>query len=75
MIVNVFYNKEGVGDILLIEIGEVMFENCEWECCGDVVWIFDCEIKELVGYNIFNSFNYFNIIVNGKVDLMEELVV
>lgn len=39
MIVNAFYNKEGVGDTLLIETGEVTFENREWERRGDVARI------------------------------------
>lgn len=71
MIVNAFYNKEGVGDTLLIETGEVTFENREWERRGDVARIFDRETKGLAGYNIFNSSNYFNITANGKVDLTE----
>ncbi|EQC2288612.1 TPA: DUF4479 family protein, partial [Listeria monocytogenes] len=43
MIVNAFYNEKGVGDTLLIETGEVTFENREWERRGDVARIFDRE--------------------------------
>ncbi|CCQ21081.1 Putative tRNA-binding protein ytpR [Listeria monocytogenes N53-1] len=46
MIVNAFYNEKGVGDTLLIETGEVTFENREWERRGDVARIFDRETKE-----------------------------
>ncbi|WP_271001279.1 YtpR family tRNA-binding protein [Listeria seeligeri] len=74
MIVNAFYNEKGVGDTLLIETGEVTFENREWERREDVTRIFDRETKALAGFNIFNSSKYFDITANGKVDLTEELV-
>lgn len=74
MIVNAFYNEKGVGDTLLIETGEVTFENREWERHGDVARIFDRETKTLAGFNIFSSSKYFEIAANGKVELTEELV-
>ena len=43
---NAFYNKEGVGDTLLISLQDVTREQLGYEKHGDVVKIFNNETKD-----------------------------
>ncbi|MER2255885.1 MAG: DUF4479 domain-containing protein, partial [Priestia megaterium] len=38
---NLFYNKEGIGDTLIVKLEEIAIENRTFETKGDVVRIFD----------------------------------
>lgn len=38
---NFFYNKEGIGDMLIVKLEDIVIENCMFEIKGDVVCIFD----------------------------------
>lgn len=71
---NVFYNKEGVGDMFLIFFKDAVCEEISYEREGDVVRIFNKEIKEMMGFNIFNVFFYLQIEDNGFVVLFEIFV-
>ncbi|MCU9614241.1 DUF4479 domain-containing protein [Caldibacillus lycopersici] len=72
---NIFYNKEGVGDTLLINIASADQESISHEKHGDVVRIFHEQTKETVGYNLFQASKYVELgNVNGQVELSEELV-
>lgn len=50
---NVFYNREGIGDVLLISLRTMNPESRAFEKKGDIVRIFDETTNETVGYNIF----------------------
>lgn len=71
---NAFYNKEGVGDTLLISLQDVTREQLGYEKHGDVVKIFNSETKETTGFNIFNASSYLTIDENEPVALSETFV-
>ncbi|MCK8098527.1 DUF4479 domain-containing protein [Bacillus sp. 2CMS4F] len=71
---NAFYNKEGVGDTLLISLKDVTREQVGYEKHGDVVKIFNSETNETTGFNIFNASSYLTIDENGPVALSETFV-
>lgn len=72
---NIFYNKEGVGDIFLISLQPVNQVNFTYEKKDDVVKIVNSETGETAGFNLFNASNYVSFTVTkGLVDLTEELV-
>lgn len=68
------YNKEGVGDTLLL-----MLKNSEKEAQGferkkNIARIFDAESNETVGYNFFNVSDIMTIEANGPVVLSEKSI-
>ncbi|MCE5006466.1 YtpR family tRNA-binding protein [Staphylococcus equorum] len=68
---NLFYNKEAVGDVAFLQV-EPASGEFNYEYKGDVV-----EIKnesQVVGYNIFNVSEKSTISGNGHVKLTETLV-
>lgn len=72
---NIFYNKEGIGDIFLISLKPVNQANFTYEKKDDVVKIVNSETGETAGFNLFNASNYVSFTVTkGLVDLTEELV-
>ncbi|MEC1289745.1 DUF4479 domain-containing protein [Bacillus mojavensis] len=71
---NAFYNKEGVGDTLLISLKDVTREQVGYEKYGDVVKIFNNETNETTGFNIFNASSSLTIDENGPVALSETFV-
>lgn len=71
---NLFYNLEGVGNVLL---GQLTTEKPAYtiaEKHQDVVLIRDEKSNEVVGFNLFNATNYVEMDANGPVKLTEELV-
>ncbi|AST92889.1 YtpR family tRNA-binding protein [Sutcliffiella cohnii] len=72
---NVFYNKDGIGDTLIIYLKDINIENRIAEVKGNVAKIVDKETNEIAGYNIFQVSSYMNVqSENGVVTLTEELV-
>lgn len=71
---NVFYNREGIGDTLLIQLKDISNENKTFERKGDVVRIFDEKTNETGGYNIFHVSTYHSFDENGNIKLTEELL-
>ncbi|MYL20076.1 DUF4479 domain-containing protein [Halobacillus litoralis] len=71
---HVFYNKQGIGDVLLIPVKEGSRDEIKQESYGDVVKITDKRDGSLLGYNIFNASKYFNIEGQGKIRLTEEVL-
>lgn len=70
---NAYYNKHGVGDVLMLTIEECPREERTAETKGDVVRI--CNGKgEAVAYNIFNASIYVTDLANGPQDVQEEFV-
>lgn len=71
---NVFYNPEGVGDILMVTIKDVDKQNRGYDRIGNIVRIFEQETKETTGYNIFDISHYIKVEEIGPITLTEELV-
>ncbi|MBS4216779.1 DUF4479 domain-containing protein [Bacillus sp. FJAT-49711] len=69
---NVFYNLEGVGDCLLINLGDI--EHRTFERKGDVARIYDEKTNKTAGFNVFNASKYVKVEGKGQVDLNETIV-
>lgn len=71
---NIFYNENGVGDVLLVQLTSTKPETVAVETKGDVALVQSEETKEVVAFNLFNASSYVELIDNGEVKLTEELV-
>ncbi|KOP29997.1 YtpR family tRNA-binding protein [Exiguobacterium acetylicum] len=67
---NVFYNKEGVGDVLMIILEDAPRAEVTATREGDVATIKHGD--RIVGYNLFDASNTFTIETQGPVELTEE---
>ncbi|MFP7478133.1 YtpR family tRNA-binding protein [Terribacillus saccharophilus] len=67
-----FYNKQGIGDVLLLAIKQGDRHSIKEERFDDVVRITDED--GLVGYNIFRASEYLKITTAGKVQVDEDFV-
>ncbi|MEX6219011.1 DUF4479 domain-containing protein, partial [Mammaliicoccus sciuri] len=61
---NLFYNKNGVGDVLMVTL-EPLTEGLEYDFQNDLT-IIKSEDK-IVGFNIFNASKYVQIEGNGNI--------
>lgn len=71
---NLFYNANGVGDVLLVQLTTESPEAVVTNSEGDVTIIRDEKTEEAVGFNLFNASSYINIEGNGDITLTEEIV-
>ncbi|RWZ59743.1 DUF4479 domain-containing protein [Halobacillus fulvus] len=71
---DVFYNKQGIGDVLMIPIKEGDRDTIKHEAYGDVVKITDKTDGSLLGYNIFHASKYFDLPGKGKMRLTKEML-
>lgn len=71
---NVFYNRDGVGDTLIIVMSEFDDKNRTFERKGDAVRIFDKKSNVTGGFNLFNASNYVDVAAKGQIELSEKLV-
>lgn len=69
---NVFYNREGIGDTLIVMIKEA--EHAAYEKRGTVARIYDEKTKETAGFNIFEASRYGEFEGSGPVKLTEALL-
>ena len=70
---NVFYNKQGIGDVLLIQLQTETPEKIHPEQSGDITLIKD-EAGEIAGFNLFNASSYVEFSEGGQVEVSEGLV-
>lgn len=70
---NAFYNKQGIGDVLLVQLQSETPEKIQPETAGDITLIKD-EKGTIAGFNLFNASAYVNFPETGTIDLSEELV-
>ncbi|WP_066195061.1 MULTISPECIES: YtpR family tRNA-binding protein [Gracilibacillus] len=68
----VYYNKPGIGNVLLFPMKNS--EKITFEKYGDVVQIIDETTREIVGYNIFQADQYVDGLANGKTKLTEGIL-
>lgn len=72
---HVFYNKEGIGDTLLISLELVDKEKIQYEKKGDIVRLYHEDTLKTVGYNIFQASKYLSFTAEkGKVEVNERLI-
>ncbi|GAF21232.1 LOW QUALITY PROTEIN: phenylalanyl-tRNA synthetase beta chain [Bacillus sp. JCM 19047] len=70
---NAFYNKKGIGDVLLLVKEQVGIDDRFVEQHGDFVQISKRESGEVVGINVLNASNYGVISGEGAIDLTDEV--
>ncbi|TFE00885.1 YtpR family tRNA-binding protein [Jeotgalibacillus salarius] len=68
---NVFYNESGIGEVLIIKLGETPLHSKTFEQKGQVVQIRNIENNEVTGYNIFGKPSD-NFRSEGPVEMNEE---
>lgn len=70
---NAFYNKQGIGDVLLVQLQTEKPEKIHTEINGDVTLIKDGS-DEITGFNLFNASQYISFPESGSIDVSEQLV-
>lgn len=71
---NIFYNKPGVGDVLLIQLTPEKTQKVITETNGDVTQVKDAQTNEVLAINIFEFSKYKELDVQGNVPLTAEIV-
>lgn len=70
---NAFYNKQGVGDVLLVQLTTDKPEKIHTEQFGDVTLIKN-EQQEIAGFNLFQASTYADLQAEHTVEVSETLV-
>ncbi|ALX48386.1 YtpR family tRNA-binding protein [Lentibacillus amyloliquefaciens] len=70
---DVFYNQNGIGDVLIVPIEDGDRYNKTHENCGDITKIMNSQ-GAIIGYNIFKASTYFNLSGNGKISMTEKML-
>ncbi|MGR6896619.1 YtpR family tRNA-binding protein [Rummeliibacillus sp. BSL5] len=70
----VSYNKEFVGDVLLVQLSSEPIVKTEIEKHNDLVFLKEKATGEVKGFNLFNASNYLKIEEAGNVPITEELI-
>lgn len=71
---NIFYNKPGVGDVLLIQLTPEKTEKVITETKGDVTQVIDVKTNEVLAINIFEFSKYKVLDLQGNIPLTTEIV-
>ncbi len=71
---NVAYNKEHVGDVLLVQLASETIVKTVIERKGDIVLLKEESTNEVKGFNLFNASKYVELDVVGNVEVTPELV-
>ncbi|MFD1927082.1 YtpR family tRNA-binding protein [Sporosarcina siberiensis] len=70
---NLFYNLNGVGNVLLVQFTSSRPRDIRIESKADVTLIYDDSKNELVGLNLFNASSYMELKEEGQVELTESI--
>ncbi|QGG52757.1 YtpR family tRNA-binding protein [Lysinibacillus pakistanensis] len=71
---NVFYNKEHVGDVLLVQLATEAIVKTEVERAGDIAILKEAQTGEIKAFNLFNASSYVQTDAKGLVEVTPELV-
>lgn len=71
---NIAYNKEHVGDVLLVQLTTAAIEKTIVEKKGDFALLKEEATGEVKGFNLFNASKYVSLDVQGNVEVTPELV-
>ncbi|MFF5994219.1 YtpR family tRNA-binding protein [Lysinibacillus sp. KU-BSD001] len=71
---NVAYNKQYVGDVLLVQLATEAIVKTVVEKKGDIVILKEEATGEVKGFNLFNASKYVALDVQGNVEVTPELV-
>lgn len=70
---NLFYNLQGVGDVLLVQLTTETPEAITAERTNNIAVIKDEKSGDVVAFNLFEASSYFPLEAEGQVELTEEL--
>ena len=71
---NVAYNKQYVGDVLLVQLATEAIVSTNMERIGDFAILSESSTGEIKAFNLFNASKYVELDVAGNVDVTPELV-
>ncbi|WP_129691239.1 YtpR family tRNA-binding protein [Gottfriedia acidiceleris] len=71
---NIFYNKEGIGDTLLITLKQIPSEDRQVERKGNIARVYSVVTNETVAINVFEASTYVDVQENGIVTITEHIV-
>lgn len=71
---NIFYNQNGVGDVLFVQLTTERPKDKEIEKKKDITLIKDEATGEVVAFNVFSASNYMKIDADGQVETTEQIV-
>ncbi|MFJ7407309.1 MULTISPECIES: YtpR family tRNA-binding protein [unclassified Lysinibacillus] len=71
---NVFYNKEHVGDVLLVQLATEAIVKTEVVRAGDIAILKEAQTGEVKAFNLFNASKYVQVEAQGNVELTPEFV-
>ncbi|WP_339259536.1 YtpR family tRNA-binding protein [Lysinibacillus sp. FSL K6-3209] len=71
---NVFYNKEHVGDVLLVQLATEAIVKTEVERAGDIAILKEAQTGEIKAFNLFNASKYIQVEAQGNVEITPEFV-
>lgn len=70
----VAYNKQFVGDVLLVQLAAEKIVNTEVEQVGDFAILKEKETGETKAFNLFNASKYVELDAQGNIEVTPELV-
>jgi len=71
---NVFYNKEHVGDVFLVPLATESIVNTAVERAGDIAILKEAQTGEIKAFNLFNASQYIQTDAKGLVEVTPVLV-
>lgn len=71
---NVAYNKQYVGDVLLVQLATEAIVKTQMERVGDFAILKEEDTGEVKAFNLFNASKYVELDVAGNVEVTPELV-
>jgi tRNA-binding protein len=71
---NVFYNKEHVGDVLLVQLATESIVKTVVKRAGDIAILKEAQTGEIKAFNLFNASSYIQTDAKGLVEVTPELV-
>ncbi|WP_054767245.1 YtpR family tRNA-binding protein [Lysinibacillus parviboronicapiens] len=71
---NVFYNKEHVGDVLLVQLATEAIVKTVVERVGDIAILKEAQTGEIKAFNLFNASNYVQTEARGNVEVTPAFV-
>ncbi|MCM3637110.1 DUF4479 domain-containing protein [Sporosarcina luteola] len=71
---NIFYNQNGVGDVLLVQMTTERPEDRTIESKKDITLIKDATTDKVVAFNVFRASNYVKPENEGQLETTEEIV-
>ncbi|KXH87157.1 YtpR family tRNA-binding protein [Sporosarcina sp. HYO08] len=71
---NVFFNENGIGNVLLVQLTTDRPQAVITKSNDDVTLIYDESSESLIGFNLFHATDYVQVTGNGQVELTDKLV-